>query len=213
MAKLQTFTDTFDGNVINGTLWPTTFGTVSASNSQGVLTVNSGAGNYSGADSPTFDLRESYVQMQLADAGNQALTTFEIYVCQCCADSNNSVSWLLNQNIFICRKKVAGVNTQVGSNLSYDSAVHKYFRIRETNGTTYWDYSPDGVTWTNHTSIANPITLSSVYIELASGTFGTEGSATAAKIDNINIIPTNGIGNQFRRIEVGDGMSRSEGAT
>ena len=142
--------------------------------------------------------------------GNQALTSFETYPVQLFIDGSNSVTWIINQNICNARKKVAGVNTVVGSNLAYDANIHKYFKIREADGVTYWDWSTDGIIWTNLTSTPNVIAMTSLKCEPTAGTFGTEASGTTSVLDNFNYVPTNKPGNVLKSIRVPNGMSRSE---
>ena len=194
MAKWQLFTETWDGNVINASQWTGTFGTVTSSGGAMNLVVNTGATNYSGIDSVgTYDLTSSFYQIQLVNGGNQSLTSLEVYIIQLLTGSTSKLIWYLNQNTLKCFKTVASVQTQVGSNLTYDSTLHKYFRIRELDGSIYWDYSRDGIGWTNQTSTATPITITALYSEPTAGTFGTEASGTTIILDNLNVIPGNGI--------------------
>ncbi len=211
MAKFSAFVDTLNGNVINGSLWATPFGTVTSSGGAMNIVVNTGAANSSGIDSKvTYDLTESYIFCRLVDAGIRTLASLEVYLVQCYIDGNNGVSWYLILTTLRCYKQVATVLTQVGSNLPYDAAVHKYFRIRESGGTTYWDYSTDGIGWTNHTSTPNPITLTALTLEPAADTYATEASGATVVLDSFNYVPTNKPGNLLKSIVVGNGMSRSE---
>lgn len=188
MAKWSTFRETFDANVLNTTQWPSTFGTVAASGGALVLTVNSGASNYSGLSTNTFDLTDSYCFSQLVNSGNQALTSFEIFMLQMRLDANNGVSWILNNNTLRARRKVAGVNTDVATT-AFDANVHKYFRIREHNNFIYWDYATDLPNWVNLTSfsVASLFAITALTNEITAGTFGAEASGTTATIDNINV--------------------------
>jgi hypothetical protein len=87
------------------------------------------------------------------------------------------------------RKIVSGTPTNLAS-ISFDSVNHKWFRIRESGGTTYWDTSVDGLTWTNRHSVANPIAVTALMLEVLIGTWQVEGSTTSAKFDNLNIFPS-----------------------
>jgi hypothetical protein len=60
----------------------------------------------------------------------------------------------------------------------YDPALHRFWRLRESGGQTYWDTSADGAAWTNRMSAPTAIDLSAVIIDLAAGHW-TPGPGTA----------------------------------
>lgn len=53
--------------------------------------------------------------------------------------------------------------------IPYDPVFHRFWRLRESGGQTYWDTSADGVTWTNRFSAATAIDVSAVIIDAAAG--------------------------------------------
>ncbi len=148
------------------------------------------SGTYYGAKSANlYNLTGSSVTNQVINAGNQSLTSFEAYVINVGKDGNNQFDWHINGNNIKAKKKIAGVQTTLAS-APYDSSVQKYFRIRENSGTLYWDYSTDGITWTNFTTLNPlPFDITSVYLEEMAGTWNTEASTTSAVFDNFNILP------------------------
>lgn len=70
--------------------------------------------------------------------------------------------------------------------VAYNSTTHKYWRIRESGGTTYWDTSADGLTWTNRASAITGLDLSSVFILVHIKCFGTATNAGSFKVDTLN---------------------------
>lgn len=50
--------------------------------------------------------------------------------------------------------------------VGYNPALHRFFRIREQSGTVYFDYSPDGSSWTGYGSMADPFDLTSVQVSI-----------------------------------------------
>jgi len=137
-----------------------------------------------------LSLTGSYVTNQLVDAGNQSLTSWGVYPVSLdkAGDSNYQIYWAVETNKIRAYKRVAGTAT-ILSEATYDPSVHKRFRIREYNGTTYWDYSTDGSSWTNFTSAANPFDVSGVVIGTDVGTWQAEASNTHATFDNFNVAP------------------------
>ncbi len=134
----------------------------------------------------TFNLTGTYAAVRITDAGNQALTSHQTLMGvhldathKFWFDTNNGniSAWYVN----------GGANTQVGSNLAYNSTNHAYRRIRESGGTTFWDYSADGVSWTNLASVANPFAVTAVLTYLQSGCYNSEASPSLGYFDNFSI--------------------------
>jgi hypothetical protein len=68
--------------------------------------------------------------------------------------------------------------------------VNKWWRIREQGGTTYWEYSADGLVWLlGAMDKPNPINLTAVDIEIGGGAYEPLPSPGAAHIDNYNLPP------------------------
>ena len=61
-------------------------------------------------------------------------------------------------------------NNSNPSQFSYNPAIHRNLRIVEHGGTVYWDYSPDGTTWTNAASMADPFAVTGMYLSLYAST-------------------------------------------
>lgn len=62
-------------------------------------------------------------------------------------DMLSRVVWTLTGTSLVARYFVGGVATNVVT-LTYDAAAHRYWRLRESGGSYFWDTSPDGATWT-----------------------------------------------------------------
>lgn len=212
MALSETLKDDFSTG-FDTSIWTRTNSTqiVQANNCLSMTTLL--AGNYVSIDSvATYDLTASYVSVQLVNAGIRTISSHEVSIIVLIKDASNTTQWYLNSTTLRVYKKVAGVQVQVGSNLTYDSSLHKYFRIRESGGTMYYDWSTDGVVWTNHTSVLNLFALTALQIEISNGTYASETVVTTVVFDSLNIVQASKPFN-YRTIKVGDGMSRNEGAT
>lgn len=185
-GSTATLADDFTDGV-KGDAW-FSFGTgVSEAPTYLELTVASGGANYKGYETSSYyDFTGQSVSAQLLNAGNQALVSLEVYPVFVYKDANNSLFWMVSGGFIRAYKKVAGVLTQISS-AAYNAGVHRYFRIREASGTTYWDYSTNGYNWTNLTSAANPITITSVDFQLQAGVYASEASSTVIQIDRFNL--------------------------
>lgn len=193
MAITSSLTDNFNnGSTIDASKW-TTFGST-PTQGNGVLTCQStiSSTTFTGVQSNTtnYDLTGNFCQIQITDAGNQSIASFEA-VMNLTLDANNSLAWYINANFIHAQKQVANVYSDVKGDVAYNSAVHKWFRIRESAGTLYWDYSTDTSSWTNYTTLANPFAVTAFQIKIMAGTYSAEGSTTTASFDNLNLFPYN----------------------
>lgn len=105
-------------------------------------------------------------------------------------DSSNKVTFdVRGAGLLTARRTIAGTETQITST-TYNPTTHRWLRMREDTGTLYWDYSSDGVSWTNFTSVtvASTFPVVSVYPELGAGWTGTETGT--AIFDNLNLAPS-----------------------
>lgn len=152
------------------------------------------AGGYYGLDSRAggkiYNLTGSYAQNQLVDAGNQSIATWETFTIVIFKDSdtNYELSFFVSNNNIVARHSNPNGFTNIKI-ASYDQSIHKYFKIRESNGTLFWDTSADGLSWNNFTSVANPFDITAVRIGMMVGTWRSETNTTSATYDNYNVIP------------------------
>jgi hypothetical protein len=69
---------------------------------------------------------------------------------------------------------------------AYNSSTQKWWRIRESGGTTYADISSDGVTWTNIYAHAIFFNMSQVRVAIGSYEWAADPTAGVAKFANFN---------------------------
>lgn len=89
-------------------------------------------------------------------------------------------------------ERVGGADTSGGS-VQLNPVKHRFFRIRESGGTVYWDTSIDGKYWVNHWSKATVLDLTESRVRIYCAPYGTENPATVIW-DNVNIFGGNTIG-------------------
>ena len=198
-ALVSTLTDNFTSGTRDAAKW-TQYNTATiASQPSGFLqfatTTTAGYAGYV-STVQNYDATSSQASIEIVNIGNQSLASLEVYVLQLIktGDANSVVWWYLSGGLLRPYKKVAGAQAPIGTNLAYDATNHKYLRIREAAGTTYWEYSANGSSWTIHHSEINPIAMSSVYIEISVGVYAVEASGTNVQFDNFNITATSATG-------------------
>ncbi|HSX31297.1 MAG TPA: kelch repeat-containing protein, partial [Candidatus Saccharimonadales bacterium] len=103
-------------------------------------------------------------------------------------DDSNGLSISISGALLIAQKQVGGTYTQLGS-VPYSVAAQRWWRIRESGGTVYFDFSSDGLIWTLFASVVAPFSLGALTAQLAVGTDVTNASTDTAIFDNLNIPP------------------------
>jgi hypothetical protein len=78
------------------------------------------------------------------------------------------------------------------ANPAYNSTTHAWWRIRESGATIFWDYSSNGINWTNHYSfsISGLWVPTSVEVNVEVYHPTVEASAPSATFSNLNVPPT-----------------------
>ncbi len=201
MAKAHLLVDNFNDDAIDNAKWteygapPPAAERLRETNGRIEIQPASGATGYNGlgANLP-YDLTGSHVAVELV----QALPTRvdgEAYLTVS-TDANN---WI---NIRVSYGKV-GVTRRVAGTLSHPHSVpyiperHRWLRLREQGGTTWWETSPDGVTWEVLYSQANPFVLTAVTPDFGAGLWAANPSPGTAIFDNFNVPDTS----RSRRVE------------
>jgi hypothetical protein len=73
--------------------------------------------------------------------------------------------------------------------IAFDAIMHRWWRLREASGTTYFETAPDGVSWTVRHSVSTPSFADSMWIYFGAGAFKDAAPGGGAIFDNVNIVP------------------------
>ncbi len=194
LPATSSLTEDWSSGTISSTKWNDSAGAQAAVVNQQLTISSTTTPNdyYVDTHGTNYNFVGSSVSNQLVNAGNQSLGSWEAYPVQIKSSYLGAyyLAFFVNQNTLHARKEINGVNTELKTG-TYTAAQDQFLRIRESGGTTYWDTSPDGTTWTNFTSAATSslFDLTSVYIGQLAGSYNTEASTTTAVFDNFNLIP------------------------
>lgn len=186
MALVHTVRDSFDDNSFNTSIWSRSSGTEVLEQNQQLEARVSTAAKWFRTVNP-YDLTSSSLTFKLVSWSGSLPATVGLQI-------QNANPGLTAQNQLAFDFPTGGTTFRwkyfVGTTFTYGSntsiGTYQWFRIRESGGTTYWDASSDGKTWTNINSVSNPITVTSMYI------FGYCGSIfvpanNSLFIDNVNV--------------------------
>jgi hypothetical protein len=125
---------------------------------------------------------------EVTDYGNQSLASHYFqFIIE--TSSGDQLFFSAQAGSLHAFQYVSAVSTEIGTGITLDLVTHRWLRIREAGGTTFWDTAPDGLTWTNRWSVANPTPLDSTYPFFISGG-STEATGTQVIIDNFNTVPS-----------------------
>ena len=72
----------------------------------------------------------------------------------------------------------------------YDPYSHAFLRIREAGGTVYYETSPDASSWVVQVTTPAAFSMTTTYVRIYSGFWGTEPDPGVALWDNLNIAPS-----------------------
>jgi hypothetical protein len=202
MAKAHELVDNFNDNAIDTTKW-TEFG-APAPISERIRETNgrievrprsTDTSLYSGFMSATqHDLTDSYAHLELVRAPKAIAGLGCSFLAKTAA--NDFVYFFLEIGFLRCFQRVGGVYTQL-ERVPYDPKAHRWLRLRERFGITYWETAPDGTTWTIVLSKPNPIVLTSVILQFEVGLEQPIPSPGVIIVDNFNVIDSS----RSRRVE------------
>ncbi len=186
---MESLTENFDDNSIDTSKWvDNSSGQIVETNQQLELTSTVGAAYYNWQGYSLFNLTGSSIYAEIVDKGNQTLTSFEFYPLTVSLDASNEVGFSILGGNIGAWKKVAGSGSH-NNTVAFNATTHKYVRIREASGTTYWEYSSDASSWSTLRSEANVFAVTALKAQMVVGTWQAEASTGTGIIDNINIAP------------------------
>lgn len=179
--------DDFADNSVNGALWTQfNFGNATGSETGGQFQVDITSGGTGVAQllsQSRYDLTGGFFAAELTDAGVQE-AGLQAYAVMAQLDSNNQVYITVANGFIGSIQNVAGSVTGLDFT-AYDSALHRWFRVREADGDTFWEVSANGVFWTTLFTTTNPIALDDVTLIIAADTFlslGTNKTVTFGQV-------------------------------
>ncbi len=183
------FQDDFNDNSVNATKWDQTTassGTISETGQQMVLGLpTNGSGSASLQSDAGYDIRDRWAGVELVSANHPEYQSYSGLFL----NENGGDDYLA---IFISENNLMGLFDYGGGattvfSTGYNSSVHKFLRIRESSGLTYWETSTDGDTWTTHYAQSIETDLSDMKVELEAAKYGTSGATSNFIYDNLYV--------------------------
>lgn len=189
-----TFLDAFNLTSLQTSLWTqSTAGSATFTYASGGAQVNFPAASTSltngdlSSVTTKYDLTSSYAHLHVIQVASTATSADNIF--QLIKDASNKLVWVEEAGTLFAQTIVAGSKTTLAS-VSYNSSTHAWWRIRESSGTTFWDISSDGISWTNFTSTANPFVVTALQVDISGSCFQVEVTPGTFAFNNFNVIPS-----------------------
>jgi hypothetical protein len=139
------------------------------------------------ATSTSFDLTGSSVVVEVPTAVTSASgseTAVSLFL-----PGDNGIELSESQNHLHFGVQKAGTWTSNGS-MIYTAALQRWWRLRESAGTLYWDTSPDGKNWTSQAQLTPiPFPIDAVDLYLGGNGWASQPSPGASGFDNVNLPP------------------------
>jgi hypothetical protein len=134
-----------------------------------------------------YDLTDSEIRVELVDAGNQSLASFEAEVVSVCNFPSGSRCLTL-----LVSNGNATLQLKNGSNYtSLDSvplSAWRILKLQEQGGTLFFEASTDGGSWAQLGSGPTPFISDflDVNVTMGCGTFNPESVSSTCSYDNVN---------------------------
>ena len=187
MPKLSTLVDAFTGASINTAVWSNitagaaTLDTVNDLVSLAVPTASGGVNTF--GTNTLYDATGSSVYAQVGVAANGNGGTKSIMRVR--LDANNAATVRVESGVFKQSVVSGGVTTSI-TLPTHDPHAHRWWRLREAGGSFYADTSPDGLNWTNLSSMAYSWNATAVTVRFESQASVTEVAGNATTIAHVN---------------------------
>ena len=185
----DSFTDDFASGTLTAVVW-----NWSGSPSAGARFIQlpcvsgGGTGFYTRQDKPYYDLTNTYVfaLLEMPPVGSGSKIT-KMAVSKA-GSTLDKMEFVCDGTNLVMRRLIANVISS-STSITYNATTHRFLRFRESGGTTFFDTSPDGETWTNRHSVTNAFDVRQCWLEFNTEYTGTE-SASNAVVRNVNVTPT-----------------------
>ncbi|HEX2190103.1 MAG TPA: hypothetical protein VHG51_14445, partial [Longimicrobiaceae bacterium] len=188
MAKAFEIRDTFNDNQTNTSVW-SSYGITRETNQRVEAEPDPDNYYYSGYYTMALhDLRGSQVSLEVLQTLNPAPGSFT-YLQAKYENSNDERLGMetVNGQLFAVYW-VAGAKHTAAS-VAYSASQHRWWRIRERAGRTYFETSPDGCDWNVLADVSIAVRLDRLEITFGVGTEPATSNPGTAIFDNFNVFP------------------------
>lgn len=202
MAFVSTLVDNFDSGFTVGVTWTDVNSAdaflVAADTGRIKVEHSATGGAYNVFETvTTYDYTGSAAYLEVVDFGNQGGASAHEVIFSALNPGTGERTYFSASGGLLSAWTPAGI---IGAAITLNTTTHRWLRIRESGGTTFFDTAPDGTTWTNRWSVANPFTMTALRAQASTGCWQNDVTSYAL-FDNFNTlgaVVAGGNGNFFR---------------
>lgn len=191
LCPMHSITDNFDDGVRDrqwGEAWEDSPGMLAEENGRFALHCVDNSTNYAGLQSSRgFDLSESSltIEIPMTPLGS-ATTTFGLDFD---GPEDRDLEMFFEQGQIHVGYEVDDNFQSLGS-LAYSPQMHRWWRVRGSANTVYWETAPDGKTWTTQFQVSPPpVPINALSVEIYGGTWQPVMMPGEGQADNLNLPP------------------------
>jgi len=183
---LGTLVDDFDDGIVDPVLWPQSYGDPQEAGGRARIPCTTGYAAYRSASS--YTLTWSQVSARVVPPAAGGATSAAISMLALSDVGGTDAGFLID-----AAQHALGLYSRTGYAdagavfLTYDDAAHAYLRLREDDGSLYWETSADGQLWAVRRSAASPAWTAQADLSLLFEAHRDAGTDDFAELDQLNV--------------------------
>jgi len=211
VAGFGVLQDRFDDGVVDPVLWPQSYGDPLEAGGRGRVPCAAGYAALRSASSYTLARSQVSARVSPPTAGGATSAACSLLVL-------SSVGGTDAGFVIDAAQGAMGLYQRVGYAeagavfLSYDPVAHAWLRLREDDGSLFWETAPDGRTWTVRRTSPSPVWTADANLSLLFEAHRDTGTADYAEIDDVNITRAGSLADSARPL-AGPGPYARSGPT
>lgn len=180
---IATLIEPFDGSVINTGLWTVVNGSITVAGGLATLPTIS---SYSVLNSvATYSLLGSQVYAEIPRMPTAPASSESYFLVQSVDATWNLMFFVTTGSLFM-RRRMAGVNSD--TSITYNAVSHRFLRLREASNTSFFETSPDNVTWSVQRSVdSTGMPLGNVQVQFQSGYWDVGSPTDSMQVAGLNV--------------------------
>jgi hypothetical protein len=181
----KTLADDFNDGVY-GSAWnaPQLYAGATAGESSGVFSISPANTEAYISSALVYNFNESAISVEVLETLS-LVASADTCLMLISADSSRFISMCQSADKLRCQFHDPSGAVTTTASIPYSSTQHRFWRLRQSSGVTFWEASADGANYSQIASSAIPFGLDHLAIQLLAS-YWTTGSAGTARFDNLN---------------------------
>jgi hypothetical protein len=136
--------------------------------------------------SASYDLTESEVVIEVPSMVNTATLADAFLRIE--SEGEGYLEFVQSEGMLEFRREKGGMGVTLGGVL-YNPANHRWWRVREKGGITFYEHSSDGMAWQIGAQEATALDVTAIDIHIGGGTYQGVAAPGEVHFDNFNLTP------------------------